>query len=263
MHTRVANLVKSSSVLRRQIWASLPWRVRVADFFTRLAVSMTDAFGEAVYGEFLKKQVEKMPAHKGTSAESLNPRRPPRGYGKDFGKKAYRVLMRKYHNPELVEDIMSEFLVRFLSGSYQIKPGATLAEAENYVILGLRSQAQRILKKKKEISDVYFTDGEENKHELSVVDEDSVESQVKKQLPKMKSKLKAIHPDAEKYIILSLIEGRTDREIIGDVENGIPSMLDHPYSKHDKPLNERLWGSYKTKIYDVLKSNFDYLQVSV
>jgi hypothetical protein len=79
-------------------------------------------------------------------------------------------------------------------------------------------------------------------------------------LPAVRGKLRQIHPDAEQYVKLSILDGYTDREILGDPANGVPSLLEHPYGGGGAPLNEKLWGHYKKKIYDVLKHGFEDLQ---
>jgi DNA-directed RNA polymerase specialized sigma24 family protein len=249
---RIAKLVQASGDLRRQLWASLPLQVRLGDFFTRLAVTTTDAFGEAMYAEFLKRGVQGIPDDYKNRARK-------------FGKISYRSMMSRFRHPDFVEEVMMDFMVRFLSsGSQGIREGSSLRDAEQYVYTGLRRQGLNALKKKREVSDIFFSDGEEGRHELSVFDEDTVEQQLKRQLPKLQSKLRAIHPDAPLYVKLSLIDGYSDKEIVGDVANGVESLLKHPYSSTGKPLTPSLWHvGYKAKILKVLQNNFDYLQVGV
>jgi len=267
---RVAHLIEASGKLRRQIWASLPFHLRFAEFCTRLAVSTSDAFGKAVYGEFLTHGItEGMPKIRGKPASEFDiTRKPvanylPHGYGRNFGGLAYSTLMKKFHNPHLIEEVMSDFLVRFLSGgSKKIRPGSTRRQAEQYVLTSLSNEALNAIRKKKEVSDVYISDeGGERRHELPVFDEDTVGKYVKRMLPKIRNQLKAIHQDAPLYVKLWLVDGYTDREIIGD---GTKALIPHPYSRQGKPLNESSWSViYKPKIRDVLKEGFEELRLSV
>ena len=267
---RTARLIQASSQVRRRIWASMPFSARYAQFFTRLAASSIDAFGLVIYEEFLRKGVEGMPDVGSKDPSEFQGKkniRLPSGYGRDFGKKAYLMLMAKYKSPSLVEDILSEFTVEFLSGwsSKYLKGDVSLKEAQNYVLKSLNSRALNALRKHhREIADSYFSGGEEKSHHDTAisVDEDTMERQILRQLPKMKSKLKAIHPDAPKYVQLSLVEGYGDREIIGNPAAGQESLLDHPVTNKGTPMTVQLWStSYKPKIMDVLKKNFDYLRL--
>jgi hypothetical protein len=271
---RIARLINTSGSLRRQIWASLPFSLRVADFFSRIAVSTTEAFGKTIYGEFLTRGIVKgMPDIHGKPASEFDiTKKPianhlPPGYGREYGKKAFLTLMKQFHlGADATEKVMLDFLVRFLDrGSRGLDPGATRQNAEAYVFKSLFREALNFIRKKREVSDVYFSGGEPRQHDTAIFDEETADRQLKRTLPKIKSKLQAIHPDASLYVLLSIIEGYTDREIIGDVARGKPSRLTHPYSRQGKPLTEASWGmTYKPKIFDLLKKSFpDLVEVSV
>lgn len=262
---RLARLIQSSTAVRRQIWASLPFGIRLGQFCVRLATSSTDAFGKMVYGEFLVHGITGMPEIHGRPAEEFDvSRKPvanrlPPGYGKAFGKSAFLILTSKFRNPQLAEEVLSSFALRFLSsGSAHLQAGMTLKEAERYVIRGLVNEAINAKNKKREVSDVIFSeDGDEERRELQVFDDDSAERQLDRMLPKVRSRLRAIHPDAEQYLRLSIVEGYTDREIIGDPDHGVPSMLAHPFTSTGKPILERNFNTaIKPKIYNVLKDYF-------
>lgn len=265
---RIAKLVAASTAVRRKIWASLQFSVRLADFFGRLASMTTDAFGKVIYAEFILRGVEDMPPVHGKPvselphSKSIANKLPP-GYGREFGKKAFLVMMGKLHNPQQVEELMSEFLVNFLeSGSKHLREGVTLHEAHNYVLRALQNAIIDWLRKKREVSDSM---GGEDAHSIYDVtptfDEESAEKLFdERMLPKVRTKLRGIHPSAEQYIKLSLIEGYTDREILGDPAHGVPSLLEHPLTSSGLPLTEKSWStSYKPKIFSVLKNSFEDL----
>lgn len=249
---RIARLIRATGDLRRKIWASLPLQLRVAEFFTRLAVSSADAFGRSMFEIFAKNGVEGVPDPRSSEA-------------RQFGKKAYMSLMSKFHNPSLVEDVLTSFAIRFLEGGVKhLKPGSSLRDAENYVLRGLTNEGLNALRKKREVSDTYVSQGEEQRHELPIFDEDTAERQLKRMLPKVKHKLDAVHPDAALYLKLSILDGYTDREIFGDVARDVPSMLPHPYGTNGHPITEKTWSTtYKPKIHKVLKENFGDLGISV
>jgi hypothetical protein len=273
MTTRTARLVEAASSLRRRIWASLPWRLRLAEFLSRLAVSPIETFGKVIYAEFLSNEVQGMPDIHGKPASEFDTSRKPlanrlpTGYGQDFGKKAYLMLMAKFHQPTMVEDILSSFMLRFIeSGSKGIKPGSTLREAQNYVLVGVNREGLNYIrsqKRRQEVPDVYVSDEGEKPLDFGIFDEGPEANHLERILSRIAPQLRHIHPDAPLYVKLSL-EGHTDREIIGDPKRGVPSMLSHPLSSQGKPLDDRFWNAvYKPKIFEVLKSEFKELPIAV
>jgi hypothetical protein len=247
---RVARLVHASGVLRRKIWASLPFGIRFADFFARLAVDTTESFGRGMFEIFAKHGIEDVPDPRGVEA-------------KKFGIDAYRGLMSKFRDPSLVDDVMGHFVERFLmKGVHGLRPGTPLDKAKGYVLVGLKNDALNTLRKKHEVSDIYVEEGEEKRHEIPVFDDEGsghadarAERMFMKLLPKVRSKLEVIHPDVPLYLKLSL-EGYTAREIVGDIAHGVPSMLTHPYEKDGTPLTEKRWSDYKAPIKAVFTRVF-------
>lgn len=262
---RIAKLVLAAAEARRKIWASLPFGTRLAEFMVHLASSTTDAFGKIMYAEFLSAGVTGMPDINGKPASEFDmARKPlanrlPNGYGRDFGKKVFLILMGKLHNPEKVEELMQEIATSFLEQKH-IKPGETLAYAQNYVLRAVQNRALNLMRFKHEISDITGQPDDEDEHSVYDVTPSYDEATIEKlfnerMLPKVRSKLHAIHPDAERYVRLSLVDGYKDREIIGDPKNGVPTMLDHAQG-----MTERNWNSHiKPKIFKVLKDNFQDL----
>lgn len=267
---RVARLVVSSTALRRKIWASLPFSVRIAEVFSRLASMATDAFGKVVFGEFLKHEVIGLPDIYGKPAlevaaeKKLTTNRLPPGYGKEFGKKCFLMLMGKTHNPQLTEELMSEFAVEFLeSKSKTMHDGITLQEAQNFVMRSLQNSYIDWMRHhenaRRNKNTLVMDDGEEDSifDNMPTFDEDTLEKLYdERMLPKVRQELRAIHPSAEQYVKL-MLDNHSDREILGDPEQGVPSLLDHPFTSRGKPLTEKNWSAgYKGKIFDVLKEQF-------
>ncbi len=272
--TRTARLVEAAVALRRRIWASLPWHVRLAEFFTRLAVSYTDAFGATIYAEFLRHGITNMPDIHGRPASELASHgrladRLPHGYGGDFGKKAYSTLMSRYHDPSFVEDVLATYLENFLGwGSAKLKAGTPLKSAESYVMTGIVREGLNVMRsrsrKREESVESIGEGGEEHHHDVPVHDEETMDRLLLRALPRMKSRLERIHPDAPLYVKLSIIDGYTDHEIIGDPEHGVPSMLPNPETARGTPMSEKYWNlKYKGPIFQVLKDNFEHLRAAV
>jgi len=246
---RTAKLVEAAEDLTRRLWASLPWHVRLADFLLRVAVSPAEAFGIGIYSEFAKHGITGIPDNYKREAQA-------------FGKRAYTLLLSKYRNPRMAEEILSEFLLRFMEkGSAKLNPGTDVKAAENYVLTGVVREGinqLRSMQRRREDPDVYFSNSDEEvQRETPVFDQDNDETLLIRALSKMRPKLERIHPDAALYLKLSLIDGYKDRQIIGDPAHGVKSMLPHPFSSQGKPLNEASWNlTYKKPIMALVKSHF-------
>src|SRR5690606_35074169 len=113
---RVANLIKSASQLRRSLFASMSWGARVAEVWMVLSSASIDAFGNAIYAEFLKAGVLGMP----DPGPRWNPKSPSaavtvaRNHGRESGARAYRRVMKLTGSPERADDVMMDFLVSFV-----------------------------------------------------------------------------------------------------------------------------------------------------
>lgn len=263
---RVAQLIRTAAQIRRMIWASLPLWERFAQVVCRLASSTTDAFGVAMYGLFVENGVEGMPAINGKPASewvaqhSVN--RLPAAYGREFGKKAFLSLMRKYHKPEIVEDILSAFLVKFMGKADQyIKAGTSLRQAEAYVMRSLYNDGINLLRRKRfELGESTLRRDDEDEgpgfldrspsQGMEPGDEETVLDS-----PEMKAKLRRIHPSAEQYVRL-LMEGFSDVEILGNPARGKPSMLDHATNASGGPLTATAWVRYKKLIFQAIKGEY-------
>jgi hypothetical protein len=236
----------------------------------RLAVSSTEAFGSAVYAEFLKHGVTGMPDINGRPASEFDPKgRLPYRYGAEFGSKIYKMLLARFRNPALVEDSMSSFMYRFLKpggAASQIQPGTSLKVAENLILKSVTNETLNNIKaqgRRRENSLVHQDDGDDvvvdinDMEAMPNMDRELLRHEFNKKLPKIRHKLEAIHPSAPQYIELALTRGLDDKEIVGSPRDGIPSMLDHPFSNSGAPLSPQSWdATYKPKILAVLKTVF-------
>jgi len=262
---RVAQLIRTAGQVRRLIWASLPFRHRLAEVLCKLASSTTDVFGTGMYGVFLEHGVEGMPPINGKPAQEWvaqhSVKRLPSQYGRDFGKKAFASLMLKYHNPEVVEDLLSTFMVRFIekAGKY-LKPGTSLKEAEAYVMRSLYNEGINALRRKRwEVGESMLNrDDDERGGYLDRVpgaepeeSEEEQEEHFNDLLVKLRPKLHRIHQSAEQYLRL-LAQGYSDTEILGNPGHGRQPMLDHPYNANGGALTPSAWIAYKKKIKDLI-----------
>lgn len=254
-------LVSAALDLRRRVFASLPWGYRLASLLTKLAAD-TSGFGQVSYGLFLMHGVEGLPPIKGQPAENFKPAKPadidrtiPRGYGKDFGEKVYRVLLHTFKNPDFAEEVMSEGIVKIITGGSYLTnelKGKPLSKAENLFIKSMVNLGIDLQRKRG--------------REKSMVDEEGVEQVIEdpksweelekhlpeKELDAIRRELAEVNPrlapDIALYFDL-LLDGFKDSEIVKD------QML--PFLK-DKPMSQQAWSkTYKEQIKRVLREHFD------
>lgn len=270
---RVAKLIQAATTLRRRVWASLPWGIRAAGLFVRTSSGLQQAFGNPIYAIFLLSDIQGMPPVRGKSAEEFmaefNAQYGDKNfdqklsvlsgklgnYGADFGKKAYTTLLAKFRNPELVEDTLSTFLVRFLKGGHKnLRAGSTLREAENYVLLsavreGINSKRRPSYRQETGLprDDLGQELDIRDPHALENIDEVFPEWK----MPAVQRDLAKVNVDAPLYVKL-VTEGYDDKEIVGNPPKGVPSMLPH----YTRSLEN--WGAFiKPKIHQVLKKHLN------
>lgn len=264
---RVAQLIEAADEIRRRLWASIPWGIRVAELFMRLAVSPQEAFGQGVLLEFEKVGVTGLPAKHGRAF--------PSDIARDIGRKAYGIAMSVTRSPTKAEDVLSSFYVRLLKGGSHGLAGKELHHAEQSILMGVKNEAINLInftKRRKDIqhSDVRHDDegGESHVeapvfHSLEDIEHNFPRDLVMRELPQMHHELERIHQDAPLYVKMVLLDGMQDKEIVGDPKHGKPSKLPHPVNKRGDPLTPQSWDmTYKPQILQVLKKHFDRMELS-
>jgi DNA-directed RNA polymerase specialized sigma24 family protein len=68
-----------------------------------------------------------------TFGTKVDPTRLPSGYGRSFGQRVYKMLLMKAKDPELVQEILSQLLLRISDGRVQPRAGVELREAESFI----------------------------------------------------------------------------------------------------------------------------------
>ncbi len=273
-HQRLAAAAEET---HRRLYASLPWGYRLANLFTRLAVDTTDAFGRAIMAEFLLRGVTDMPdpgprwnAKSPKPADTL-----PRGYGRDFADRIYRTLLSKFRDPDLAENAMMDFLIRFTlqGGAANMQPGTSFNDAKGYVMTGVVRQGINIVhvKNKQRRNEQSLTqfDDDEGGGSIDINDPRAFEK-LEELIPswesaKVKSDLLGVISWAPQYVALAM-EGYDDGEILGYKDPEKQSLLEKKF--HIKPLtptgvpigrgwwsNANLGRKVKLKIFEVLKDH--------
>jgi hypothetical protein len=150
-------LFHRAAEIRRKIFASLPWGIRLAIVFSEIAsdTGYLQLWGKYIGAEFLRSGVVGMPdpgpnfkpAHRNPAATL------PNGYMAKFIGSVYGLLLKNYHNPSLAEEAIENYVAKMVAkakdGGSMIK-AVPLASAESYVrhgiILEAKSLARELLK---------------------------------------------------------------------------------------------------------------------
>lgn len=232
---RVATLITRADYLRRHIYASIPFADRLAAFLLKFADS-SEVLGRMVGAEMLIKGVEGMP----DPGPRWNPsaRKPadtlPSNYLGTYARQAVGLLMRKFHDPSLVDDTVSRFVIDKLP-KLKAQP---LGSAQSWVTQGLVWLALDIIKEGREERettesiDAPGAGDEEGPSLHDAIEDPDAFNAVKRELSPRVWKLwmeflaKHIHADIPLYIALSM-QGYSPQEIIGHPAKGTPGMLPH------------------------------------
>lgn len=217
-------LAARATKLSRTIFASLPWGFRLAHLLTKLAVDTQEAFGRFAYAEFLKAGVEGLPDIKGQPALSLRgeiqgPRaadKLPRGYGKPFGVKVWKIALSKFHNPEIVEEAISRVMMRLVAGDMKIREGADIKSAESLIVTSVINAATDVLRKQKRETPSLMREDDGEYTEVDISDphafRDMERMVPKSEMTKIMRELKQVNDRAPSWVEAQL-DGLSNVEI--------------------------------------------------
>lgn len=220
-------LAAEATKLSRTVFASLPWGFRLAHLFEKLAVDTQEAFGRFAYAEFLKAGVVGLPDIGGQPALSLRdkiqgPRaadKLPRGYGKAFGTKVWKVTLAKFRNPELVEEAISRVMLKMHSGDMKLREGSDLKTAENFVVTSVINATTDVIRRQKRETPSLVKDEDGEAAEVDISDPhafQSLENMISpSEMSKIMQDLGKINVRAPAWVEAQL-EGLTDRELAAE-----------------------------------------------
>jgi len=201
-----------------------------------------------------------MPPIKGEDPALFKPSTPreierkiPPGYGADFGKRAYNILLRRFskHGVDFVDEVLSEGMVKMLQGDKALANlirGKKLKEAENIFFTSLVHLGTDLERRRSREKSLVDDEGAE-----AVVEDPRAWQALESHLPEseidsIREELSRVNPrlapDLPLYFDL-LLEGYRDADIIRD------QML--PFLR-DNPMSQQAWSQgYKSKIKEVLR----------
>lgn len=251
--TARTRLIQASLELKRKVFSSLPWGLRVAHLLHQVRfASEASVFGQSMYGLFLLYGVEGMPTPpmmpKNTrDIDKLH------GYGQEFGRKAFNFARKLFRSDDMGQERAGEalslaFMKLFSDPTLKGKlAGESLSHAENYALSAVRSEAVSMMRKEKvrEHSDI-----EDLVHEPASWDNlaDMIPRAEQEALLKEleRSVNPANFPDIVEYFQL-LLEGHNTQEIAR--EKLLPSL-------QQNPMTQQGLRRYEAVIKKVLENHF-------
>ena len=243
-------LLRRAADVRRVIFASLPWGVRLAHVWMLLAgdEALFDAWGKALGAIFLNAGVPGMP-DPGPAWEKHpgDARRLPHGYLADFIAEVYRTILgQSARDPSVPEEAISSFFNKLQTGKAKIdlsKLTEGFKSAKSWAYTGMFNEGRSIRKRK--IREFARQEGPQQDEEGREKDVDLADPHALEQFRKIEKNphlkkefldylARHIDEDAPQYISL-LLEGYPKNEVIGGPRAGTnpdgslryPGMLDH------------------------------------
>lgn len=265
-------LTKQAADLRRRIYASLPWGYRLGRFLMRLSSSILDAFGRVMYAEFIKREVSGLPDIGNEPASAWKDRLDkagtragdliPRGTGREFAQKAWKILLSMTKNPEATEEVMTLVIEKIIKNPSLIKP-EPLRVAEGYIIQALKAtyiDRMRFERRRKNIQGPSLTVEDESGESVTLDPEDpSSWKEIGEMIPESELReilrdLERLHPSAAAYVNLSF-QGYTPAEMARE------GLLPHLEGKPTSPQNVHQWvQKWKPRIQQVLQKHIDHIE---
>lgn len=268
--TRLAHLQAQALRLTRHLFASLSFQDKMARVLEVLANTDLKALGRSLGVIFIKKRVEGLPDIHGKpalefpvaelEAKHKDPSRLlPSNYLEDFAGVVRGALLNRFHNQQLVETGISNWLFRFIvsGGWHTMHEGVNLSGLKGYIISGIENEIKNeVIKGKRKKRDMDSLDIQDDEGKLLHNPNDPkapatfFERLSPHEMPKVRKELEhKVHPDAPLYLDL-LLEGYTVKEIVGDPEEGKPPMLPH---MRQHPIGYNNWKkTYEPKIRDIM-----------
>lgn len=247
MLPRQAKLLRQANQVRRLVWASAPFGVRLAAVLHRLSLDSASAFGSAVYTIFMQAGADDdMDLIDGMRpSEWIKQRRgrqcpPSYRQAKDFGRRAYATALRVARgNRSAAEDALMNAMVKVMKSHDHFLKIPVLKTSENYVLKIIENEVKMAQRGDKHLD--IGTPGQEERDEhnmtmtqLNPPDPEDFGETVEwlEKLERLKtyqgpilSDLAKVHPSAPEYLKALIADPHaTDVEILGDPKTGKPAQ---------------------------------------
>ena len=244
-------LIQAAHELRRTVFASLPWGLRVGSLLFNLRFGAdARSFGQLTYGLFHMYGVNGLPRTPVVPETIREIDKLPDGYGAEFGQKARRLAGKYLRDGDQVDEVLSLAAMKLISNKSVENSvrGKDLHQAENYVLRLVQNQALDLLRAEKvrrhdDIAELLMEPG--SWEEVGNLIPEHEQETIKRELQEAVSP--RIMPDLSLYFDL-LLDGVSNKEIAE--QRMLPSL-------RDRPMSQQALAKYRSKIKDVLRHHFE------
>ena len=246
-----SRLIQAAAELRRKVYVSLPWGMRLASALFNLRFGADPAtFGNVAYGVFHLLGVEGLPRTPVVPKTVREIDRLPNYYGLEFGNRAQNIARKYLHEQDDVEEVLSMVAMKLLSNESLRKSikGKFIRDAQNYVLRAVQNLAIDFLRTQKahryeEITDLIREPG--SWEGLGELIPEAEQERIKKELEDSVSP--RLMPDLPLYFDL-LLDGFSNKEIAE--RRLLPSL-------ESRPISQQAMAKYRDKIKNVLRHHFE------
>ncbi len=244
-------LIMAANELRRTVFASLPWGLRVGSLLFHLRFGAdAGSFGQLAFGLFHLFGVNGLPRTPFVPETIREIDKLPDGYGAEFGQKARRLAWRYLRDPESVDEVLSLAAMKLISNKSLDKGvrGKDLHQAENYVLRMVQNQALDMLRSEhvrrhEDITEILREPG--SWEGLGELIPEREQDAIKHELEQAVSP--RLMPDLPLYFDL-LLDGISNKQIAED--RLLPSLK-------EKPISQQALAKYRDKVKNVLRQHFE------
>jgi len=246
-----ARLMQAAEALRRTVYASLPWGMRLGALLFNLRFAADPGtFGNVAYGVFHLLGVEGLPRTPVVPKTVREIDRLPNDYGLEFGNRAQNIARKYLHDQDDVEEVPSMVAMKLLSNESLRKniKGKYIRDAQNYVLRAVQNLSVDFLRTQKahryeEITDLIREPG--SRENLGDLIPEPEQQRIKQELEESVSP--RLMPDLPIYFDL-LLDGFSNKEIAE--RRLLPSL-------ESRPISQQAMPKYRDKLKNVLRKHFE------
>ena len=246
-----SRLIQAANELRRTVFASLPWGLRLGSVLFNLRFGAdARSFGQLAYGLFHLFGVNGLPGTPFVPETIREIDKLPDGYGAEFGQKARRLAGRYLYDGDQIDEVLSLSAMKLISNKSVENSvrGRDLHQAENYVLRMVQNQALDMLRSEhvRQHEDITELLREPGSWEgLGELIPEREQDAIKHELEQAVSP--RLMPDLPLYFDL-LLDGISNKQIAED--RLLPSL-------QDKPMSQQALAKYRDKVKNVLRQHFE------
>lgn len=251
MITAKVRLTEAATALRRTVFASLPWGLRIGSVLFNLRFGAdARSFGQLAYGLFHLYGINGLPRTPFVPGTIREIDKLPDGYGSEFGQKARRLAGRYLYDGDQIDEVLSLSAMKLISNKSVENSvrGRNLHQAENYVLRMVQNQALDMLRsaqvrRYEDITELLHEPG--SWEGLGELIPEREQDAIKHELEQAVSP--RLMPDLPLYFDL-LLDGISNKQIAED--RLLPSLK-------EKPISQQALAKYRDKVKTVLRQHFE------